>query len=135
MNKIILLGRVVQDPEAKYSNAGKAFTRFSVAVDRPRTAGQEKKTDFFNCVAFGKTAEMVGNYFQKGKPILLEGSMQFNDYTNKAGQKVRSANVFVGHVEFVPVSKKAADNQSAGAEEGFGEAFGAEVPADFNVDF
>lgn len=135
MNKIILLGRVSQDPEAGYSKAGKAFTRFSVAVDRPYTAGQEKKADFFNCIAFGKTAEMVGNYFQKGKSILLEGSVQFSEYTNKAGQKARSTNVFVNHVEFVPGAKKAADKSNGGASEGFGEAFGTEVAEDFNIDF
>lgn len=135
MNRIILLGRVSQDPKAGYSKAGKAFTRFSVAVDRPYTAGQEKKADFFDCVAFGKTAEMVGNYFQKGKGIMLEGSVQFNEYTNKAGQKARATNVFVNHVEFVPGVKKSADKSNVGASEGFGEAFGTVVPEDFDVSF
>jgi single-strand DNA-binding protein len=136
MNKIILSGRLTKDPTVEYTKKEKVYTRISIAVDRPYFPGKEKQADFFDCVAFGKTAEMIGNYFQKGKSILLEGSLQFNEYTNKFGQKARSASVLIEHVEFVPRAKKSADKPNAAASEGFGEAFGSEVPDDIeNIDF
>lgn len=125
MNKIILMGRLTRDPEANYSKSGKAFTKIAVAVERPHTVNGEKKTDFFDCTAFGKTAEVIGNYFTKGQQILLDGSVQFNEYTDKNGVKKRSTNVIIERIEFVAAKKKAAENSN------FGEAFGYEEEIDF----
>ena len=94
MNKIILSGRLTKNPEVNYTSGGKVYTKFSLAVERP-FAAKEKKVDFFDCTVFGKTAEMVGNNFCKGKRMLIEGHIQFDDYTDKAGNKRRSTQVMV----------------------------------------
>lgn len=135
MNKLILAGRLVKDPEVNYTESGKVWGRISVAVDRPYQKGgkENKKTDFFNCVVFGKTAEFVGNYFAKGRRILLEGAVQFNDYTDKNGQKRRSTEVVVSQVEFVTdKNSNAGDGNPGDFNDGF-DGMGAEVPADIDA--
>ena len=75
MNLVVLNGRLVRDPELKFGQSGKAYSRFSIAVDRPFQNSTDSQTaDFINCVAFGKTAEFIGEYFRKGRKILLKGS-------------------------------------------------------------
>lgn len=135
MNKLILAGRLVKDPEVNYTESGKVWGRISVAVDRPYQKGgkENKKTDFFNCVVFGKTAEFVGNYFTKGRRILLEGSVQFNDYTDKNGQKRRSTEVVVSQVEFVTDKNSNAGSGNPGDSNAGFEGMGQEVPADIDA--
>lgn len=135
MNKLILAGRLVRDPEVNYTDAGKVWGRIAVAVDRPLKKGQnkeERKTDFFNCVIFGKTAEFVGNYFAKGQRILLEGSVQFSDYTDKNGQKRRSTEVIVSQVEFVADKNSNAGNSNSGDFSGGFDDMGQAVPAELD---
>ena len=81
MNTISLIGRLTGIPELKYTQANTAFTRFSIAVDRPVKQGEEKQADFFNIVAWGKTAEFVCRYFGKGQRIALTGSVRTGSYT------------------------------------------------------
>lgn len=135
MNKLILAGRLVRDPEVNYTDAGKVWGRIAVAVDRPLKKGQnkeERKTDFFNCVIFGKTAEFVGNYFVKGQRILLEGSVQFSDYTDKNGQKRRSTEVIVSQVEFVADKNSNAGSGNSGDFSGGFDDMGQAVPAELD---
>jgi single-strand DNA-binding protein len=76
MNRITVLGRLTKDIELKQSQGGKTFANFSVAV--PREMNREE-VDFINCVAFGKTAEIIQKHFGKGNRILLEGSLQIDN--------------------------------------------------------
>ncbi|WP_074015832.1 single-stranded DNA-binding protein [Fusobacterium massiliense] len=99
MNVVILNGRLTRDPELKYGQSGNAYSRFSIAVDRPFSSGENKTADFINCVAFGKTAEFVGEYFRKGRKILLKGSLQMSQYESE-GKKLTTYNVIVDNVEF-----------------------------------
>ena len=88
MNLVVLNGRLVRDPELKFGQSGKAYSRFSIAVDRPfQTSTDSQTADFINCVAFGKTAEFIGEYFRKGRKILLKGSLQMNQYESE-GKKL-----------------------------------------------
>ena len=99
MNKLIAMGRLTRDPEIRVTPDGNmAIARFSLAVDRPRS--KEKKTDFFDCKAFGKTAELAEKYLRKGTKILVEGSMQQSEYTNRDGQKVHYWELIIDHYEF-----------------------------------
>ena len=78
MNLVVLNGRLTRDPELKFGQSGKAYSRFSIAVDRPFQSSSDKNSqtaDFINCVAFGKTAEFIGEYFRKGRKILLNGKL------------------------------------------------------------
>lgn len=99
LNKWIGMGRLTADPELKTTQAGLAVVRFSVAIDKISKDG-EKKADFINCTAFGKTAEIVSRYFSKGKMIAVEGSLQNNNYTDQYGVKHYGMQILVNSVNF-----------------------------------
>jgi single-strand DNA-binding protein len=100
MNKVIMMGRLTRDPEVRYSNEGSAVSKFSLAVDRRYKREGQPDADFFNCVAFGKTAEFTEKYLKKGTKVVLEGELQNNNYTNKEGQKVYGMQIVVNSLEF-----------------------------------
>lgn len=100
MNLVVLNGRLTRDPELKFGQSGKAYSRFSIAVDRGFQSDKNAPTaDFINCVAFGKTAEFIGEYFRKGKKILLNGKLQMSQYESE-GKKITTYVVLVDSVEF-----------------------------------
>lgn len=109
MNKVILMGRLTRDPEISSSTSGTTFARFSIAVDRKFSREGEPDADFFNCSAFGKTAEFIERNIHKGTKILVSGRLQNNNYTNKEGQKIYDVRVVVEDVEFGE-SKKDTNN-------------------------
>lgn len=119
LNKIILMGRLVADPEIKTTPSGVAVCRFKVAVDRPYQKDKEKQADFIPCTAWRNTAEFVSKYFSKGKMIIVEGSLRNNDYTDKNGIKHYSMDVQADNVSFGgdkkddTLSSKQAQNNSA----------------------
>ncbi len=109
MNKAFLIGRLAADPELRQTGTGIAVTSFTIAIDRPYTGkGAERQTDWIDIVAWRNTAEFVCKYFQKGSPIIVEGSIQTRMWEDKAGQKRKSVEVVAENVEFVPRSKDAA---------------------------
>ena len=104
MNKVQLVGRLTRDPEIRYSQGenATATARFSVAVNRRfKNSEGNYDADFIICVAFGKSAEFVEKYFNKGMAIGLTGRIQTGSYTNKDGQKVYTTDVVVEETEFV----------------------------------
>ena len=116
MNKVIEMGRLTRDPEISSSNSGTTFARFSIAVDRRFKREGEPDADFFNCTAFGKTAEFVEKYLQKGTKVLVTGRLQNNNYTNKEGQKVYDVRIMVEEMEFAESKKD--NSQSTQATQG-----------------
>lgn len=100
MNSVALIGRLTRNPEVKYKEE-LAIARFTVAVPRPAMRGKEATSDFPSCVAFGKTAELVENYFIKGSRIGIVGRIQTGSYTDKDGKKVYTTDVVVDHVDFL----------------------------------
>lgn len=103
MNKVILMGRLVRDPDIRYSQGENTTTiaRFTLAVDRRfKREGEEQTADFINCVAFGKTAEVVEKYLAQGRKIVVEGRWQTGSYTNKDGVKVYTNDCYVENLEF-----------------------------------
>ena len=101
MNNVSLVGRLTADPEVKHTQSGTAYTRFSVAVDRPVKQGEEKQADFITIAAWNKTAEFVCKYFSKGQRIGLTGSIRTGSYTDKDGNKRNTVEVLANNVEFV----------------------------------
>ena len=87
MNKVILIGRIVRDPEVRYSQAAEpmAIARYTLAVDRRFKKDGEATVDFINCVAFGKNGEFAEKYLHKGVKIAVSGRIQTGSYTNKDG--------------------------------------------------
>ncbi len=120
MNKIFLSGNLTRDPEVRYSQAGKAYSRMGIAVNRPYS--KEKTVDFFNLTAWDKTAEFCGKYLRKGSRVLVEGRLQTSTYENKDGVKVNSFDIWVDNIEFAD-SKRADsggdNNYSKPANDGY----------------
>ncbi len=102
MNKVIFMGRLVADPEFSQSQSGMAYCRFRIAVDRSYTKpGEERKSDFFRITCFGKLAEHVNRYFVKGKPILIEGKIQNDNYTDNNGVQQYRDTIIADNVSFL----------------------------------
>ena len=102
INTVILMGRLTADPEIKTTSSGISFCKFTVAVDRnfaDKTTG-ERQADFISCVAWRQTAEFINKYFSKGKMIIVEGTLQNNNYTDSNGVKHYSYNVVADSVSF-----------------------------------
>lgn len=102
LNKILLLGRLVADPELRYTANGKAVAQFTLAVDRP-FAGQDgkKEADFIPVILWGKTAEAAANYSFKGQRLLVEGRLQIRSYEAKDGSKRWVTEVIGNSIEFI----------------------------------
>lgn len=100
MNKVIMVARLTRDPEVRYAASGSAVGRFSIAVDRRFKKEGQPSADFFNCTVFGKQAEFTEKYLRKGAKMVIIGSLQNNDYTNKDGQKVKDVQIIVDEMEF-----------------------------------
>lgn len=110
MNKIILMGRLVADPELRYTQSNIPVCRFRIAVDRPfQKEGEERQADFFNVTAWRQTGEFVSKYFRKGSRILVEGWLMNNNYEDNQGVKHYSVDVQAERVYFAD-SKKADDS-------------------------
>lgn len=103
LNTIIIMGRLVRDPEVRRTNSGKTCTSFTVAVDRDYG---DKQTDFLDCVAWRQTGDFVDKYFMKGDPIVVQGRMQSRDWTDKQGGKRRSWEIVVSQVHFAAGGKR-----------------------------
>ena len=103
MNKVTLIGRLAADPELRQTGEGTNVTNFTLAVTRPYSGKEsETQTDWIDIVAWRNTAEFVCKYFQKGSPIVIEGSIQTRMWEDKAGQKRKTVEILAESVEFVP---------------------------------
>lgn len=120
MNKVVLVGRMVRDPELRFAaGSGNAVSRFTVAVNRQF---KKDETDFIGCVAFGKTAEIIAQYFTKGKQIAVSGSIRTGSYEAQDGTKRYTTDVAVESFDFIESKQNndyVPDNQ-AGPFDGVG---------------
>lgn len=132
MNTAILIGRLTADPELRTTNNGLNYCRFTVAVDR-YTKGEEKKTDFINCVAWRQTAEFVERYFSKGRMIAVQGSIQTGSFTNKDGAKVYTTDVLVDKVHFC--GDKRDEGQATRAQNALATFNAEQMPLDSDLPF
>ena len=102
LNHITLMGRLTRDPELRRTQGGNSVASFALAVDRDfadKSTGQ-RDTDFIDIVAWKGTAEFVSSYFSKGRMAVVEGRLQIRDWTDRDGNKRRSAEVIAEHVYF-----------------------------------
>ena len=120
LNQISVQGRLARDPELRRTNSGKAVISFTLACDRDFKNQQtgEKEVDFIECVAWGGTAEMVEKYFHKGQMAVATGRLQLRDWTDKNGQKRRTAEILVNSVYFCG-SKENGSQANSGADNGY----------------
>ena len=123
LNKVIIMGRLVKDPELRRTQSGTAVTSFRIAVDRDfKSQDGSKQADFFDVVAWRNTAEFVSKYFTKGRMAVVEGRLQIRDWTDRDGGKRRSAEVIAENVYF-------GDSKRDGGADSYGSApaYGAPV--------
>lgn len=101
LNKAILMGRLVRDPELRSTSSGTSVCSFAIAVERSyKAANKERETDFINCVAWGRTGEFIAKSFQKGKLIAVVGSIQTRQYEDRNGNKQKITEVNVDEANF-----------------------------------
>ena len=114
LNHITIMGRLTRDPELRRTGSGIAVASFTVAVDRDFGGkdGGEKETDFIDCVAWRQTGEFVSKYFTKGRMIVVSGRLQIRPWTDKEGNKRRSAEVVADSCYFGDSKKDGADTGS-----------------------
>ena len=124
LNHITIMGRLTRDPELRRTGTGTAVASFTLAVDRDFASrdGGERETDFIDCVAWRQTGEFVSKYFAKGRMAVVSGRLQIRNWTDKEGNKRRTAEVIAENVYFGD-SKRDGDNSGASyAAPGFGAA-------------
>ena len=102
LNHIVIMGRLTRDPELRRTGSGIAVTSFTVAVDRDfgKNENGERETDFIDCVAWRQTGEFVSKYFTKGSMAVVSGRLQIRSWTDKDGNKRRTAEVVADNVYF-----------------------------------
>jgi len=119
MNKVIMMGRLTKDPEVRYGQNNTAVARFSLAVDRRYKREGQPDADFFNCVAFGKTAEFIEKYLVKGTKVVTTGELQNNNYTDKDGNKRYDVQIMVNEIEFAESKNSNSGAQAKTDKDGF----------------
>lgn len=105
MNSVTLIGRFAGNPELRQTANGVSVTSFTLAVDRSGTYGEDKKTDWIECVAWRGTAEFICKYFDKGSPVAIKGTIQTRNW-EKDGVKRKNIEVVVEEAEFTPRSRE-----------------------------
>lgn len=112
MNKAILIGRLVADPNLRYTQSGNAVTNFTIAVDRQFSSQSgEKETDFIDIVVWRKLAEVCANHLNKGRLVAVEGRLQIRSYDDANGVKRRVAEIVADQVQFLDRAEKQEQNQ------------------------
>ena len=117
-NKVLLIGNLTRDPELRYIPSGTAVTTFTVATNRAYTlASGEKREEacFVRVVAWGRQAELCGQYLSKGSPVFVEGRLQSRSWEGPDGQKRSTIEVVAQTVQFLGKGPKAAADEMAGA--------------------
>ena len=127
LNHIVIMGRLTRDPEIRRTGTGIAVASFSVAVERDfgKNENGEKETDFIDCVAWRTTGEFVSKYFTKGSMIVVSGRLQIRGWTDKDGNKRRSAEVVADNVYFGESKRSAEGNSAYGGNPYGGSSYSA----------
>ncbi len=127
VNKVILVGRLGQDPEIRYSANGVAVARFSLATNERIQAGEgnwEDRTEWHRVVTFGKTAEFCGNYLGKGRHVYVEGSIRTNQWEDAQGQKRYTTEIIAREIQLLGSAEGQSQSQSQGQGQWQGQGSG-----------
>ena len=112
MNKVILIGRLTADPELRYTTSNRAYSRFTLAVNRDyKKENGETDADFISIVAWEQLAETIHKYVKKGHRICVEGRIQTGSYDKEDGSRGYLTDVIINHLEFL--EKKSSDDRPA----------------------
>lgn len=111
MNKVILIGRLIKDPDVRMGTNDTKIARYTLAVNRKYHKNNEPTADFIGCVALGKNGEFAEKYLYKGIKIAVTGRIQTGSYTNRDGQKVYTTDVLIEEQEFAESKKNQSEEQ------------------------
>ena len=114
MNQVVLIGRLVRDPELRYSQNGIAVTTFTLAVNRPFISQNGDKVDFIDIVTWRKLAEVVANNLQTGRLVAVIGSLQIRSYDDQNGIRRKAAEVVANQVKFLDYPKDKSNSDESG---------------------
>lgn len=129
LNHIVIMGRLTKEPELRRTGSGVAVTSFTLAVDRDfgKTENGEKEVDFIDCVAWRQTGEFVSKYFSKGRMAVVSGRLQIRTWTDKDGNKRRTAEILADSVYF-------GDSKNSGTADNTPSTYSApETASDFEM--
>lgn len=127
LNNCTILGRLTRDPELKKTGSDVSYARFTVACDRDyQKEGQEKKTDFIDCLAWRGTADFIAKWFKKGDMIGVAGRLQIDNYETEAGEKRKAAQIVVEKASFA--GSKSTASSADNAQDGFKPVTDDDIP-------
>ena len=133
MNHFTGIGRLTRDPNVKYTQSGKAYASFTLAIDRRRSGDGNQQADFIQCVAWEKIAEIISQYCTKGKKIAVEGRIQTHSYDANDGTKRYVTEVVVQSMEFCDSKGCGASSTAPPEQQGMFE--GSRAVADSDIPF
>lgn len=131
INKVILVGRLGQDPDIRYSPNGTAIAKFSLATDERVPAGEgnwEDRTEWHRIVAFGKLAEVCGNYLAKGRLVFVEGSIRSNQWEDQQGQKRTTYEIMARDIQMLGGGGGEGQRQGGSQGQGYSQGGGQGYP-------
>ena len=116
LNRVLLIGRLTRDPELKQTGTGTSYCRFGIANNRNFTQNGERKEEvsFFNCVAWGRQAEVINQYCRKGKQVAIEGRLKQSSWDGQDGKKQSSVDVVVESLQMLGAAGGGGDGGSGG---------------------
>lgn len=133
VNKVILIGRLGNDPEVRYTTNGTAVANFSLATSdfwKDQSGQKQEKTEWHRIVAWGKTAQLCGEYLKKGRPVYLEGRLQTRSWDDASGNKKYTTEVIVNNLQFLGSAGEAgAPRPQADNSQGMTPKFTEEAPS------
>ena len=119
INNVVLVGRMVRDPELRRTNSGEAVTSFTLVVNRPYESADGQQADYPNCVIWGKGAENVDKYCSKGSLVGVEGRLRTRSYDNAQGNRIYVTEVICQRVQFLDTKKKEETQQQKASQDNF----------------
>lgn len=135
VNKVIIIGRLGQDPEVRYTSNGGAVANFSMATSESwndKGGQKQEKTEWHRIVVWGKLAELCGQYLSKGRQAFIEGRLQTREWTDKDGHKRYTTEIIAQNVQFLGSPSEKSNSASTSFGGDFSQASG---PADFETSF
>ena len=114
LNKVILIGRLVADPQLRYTQSGIAVTNFTLAVDRPFVSQDgQREADFIDIVTWRKLAEVCANHLNKGRLVAVEGRLQIRSYDDQNGIRRKASEIVADNVRFLDRAQDMGSAESA----------------------
>ncbi|MCR9143797.1 MAG: single-stranded DNA-binding protein [bacterium] len=126
LNRVQLIGRLTRDPELRQTGSGTAYCRFGIANNRNYTTNGERREEvsFFNCVSWGRQAEIINQYCRKGKQVAVDGRLQQRSWEDKEGKKQSSVDVVVENLQMLGAPGDGQGGGGGGGSYGGGDSGG-----------